>query len=345
MRWGLGVLLATAASVALAQSAPRSDPGAEAAAAIMQEAPPADGPAALAHVNRARRLAGKDLPRPLELCNGNRSIGRSFQENSRTWLEPTKVFDNLYYVGTLFVGVWIVKTSQGLILIDALGSANDARDRLVPGLRKLGLDPAQIKYVLVTHGHWDHYGGAQYLRDNFGARVGLAEPDWHMMSIMPLDGPMLGNQPPPKKDMVITDGQKLTLGDTTVSLYVTPGHSPGTISAIIPVREGGNIYPLSLLGGTAFPVTLEPNPNGGGLLLNSESVRRLARLSRQAGAVGIINTHISNDGSADRLSALAKRQKGQPNPFVIGADAVRRHYGVFDECLQAAIARRRAAGG
>jgi hypothetical protein len=58
----------------------------------------------------------------------------------------------------------------------------DARDRLVPGIKKLGLDPDQIKYVLVTHGHWDHYGGAQYLADTFGARVGLSEADWQLMA-------------------------------------------------------------------------------------------------------------------------------------------------------------------
>lgn len=100
---------------------------------------------------------------------------------------------------------------------------------------------------------------------------------------------------------------------------------------------------MSLLGGTAFPVTLEPSENGGGLLANSASVRRLAAISRAAGAVGLLNTHISVDGSSERLHAVANRKPGQPNPFVIGGDKVRRHYAIFDECLQAAIARKRAA--
>lgn len=327
MRWAFAILATAAASVALAQSAP-----------------PPDVPAALAHVERARKLAGNDLPKPLELCSGNRSISRSFEENAAKWVEPTRVFDNIFYVGNLFVGVWVIKTSQGLILIDSLGSVEDARDRLVPGIRKLGLDPAQVKYVLVTHGHWDHYGGAPYLARTFGSRIGLSEADWALMAWLQPGSPARLDRDPPKKDLVVTDGQKLTLGDTTITIYVTPGHSPGTISMIIPAREGGRTYPMSLLGGTAFPVTLEPNQNGGGLLLNSQSVRRLARLSREAGAVGLLNTHISNDGSADRMQALAQRKKGQPHPFVIGADAVRRHYAVFDECLQAAIARSRAAG-
>ena len=312
-----------------------------------QPVPPADVPAAIPHVERARQLAGKDLTKPLFLCqpNATQIFGATVDAAMKHWYEPTRAFDNLFYVGSEFVGVWIIRTSSGLILIDALGSAAEARDRLVPGLRKLGLDPAQIKYVLVTHGHWDHYGGARYLADTFGARVGLSEADWQLMAKLKLGSPALRDVPPPRKDLVVTDGMKLTLGDTTLTLYVTPGHSPGTISAIIPAREGGRTFPLSLLGGTIFPVTLEPNENGGGLLLNSQSVRRLAAASRAAGAVGLLNTHVSVDGSAERIAAAGARSKGQSNPFVIGRDAVARHYAIFDECLQAAIARRRAAGG
>ena len=215
---------------------------------------------------------------------------------------------------------------------------------------QLGLDPAQIEYVLPTHGHWDHYGGAQYLHDTFGSRTGLSEADWRLMETLPKDNlefrmPEGIYVPPPARDLMLTDGMKLTLGDTTVTIYVTPGHSPGTISALIPVRDGGRTRVLSLLGGTAFPVTLGPSEHGGGLLANSASVGRLARLSKAAGAVGILNTHIDNDGSYQRMQALAARRPGQPHPFVIGADAVARHYGVFDACLKAMAERRRAAGG
>ena len=327
MRWGLALLLLTTGAV------------------LAQPASPPEVPAAIPHVERARQLAGKDLTKPLLLCDpqGNAKVIQSAFSGINQWFEPTRAFDNLFYIGNEFVGVWVIKTSKGLILIDSLGSPEDARDHLVPGLKKLGLDPAQIKYVLPTHGHCDHYGGAQYLADTFGARVGLSEADWQLMARLKPGSPARLDRTPPRKDMVITDGQKLTLGDTSIALYVTPGHTPGTISAIIPAREYGRTYPMSLLGGTAFPVTLEPNENGAGLLANSASVRRLAAISRAAGAVGLLNTHVSVDGSSERLHAAANRKRGQPNPFMIGADVVRRHYAIFDECLQAAIARKRAA--
>jgi metallo-beta-lactamase class B len=309
-----------------------------------------DTAASLAHVEQARRLAGDDLPKPLQLCDQNRGIGGTYAETRNNWLEPVRVFDNLYFVGSQFVGVWILDTGAGLILFDALGSTEEARDRLIPGMRKLGLDPAQIKYVLPTHGHWDHYGGAQYLHDTFGSRTAMSEADWREMETLPRDSMQLRMPegiyvPPPKRDMVLTDGTELTLGETTVTIYVTPGHSPGTISALIPVRDGSRTLILSLLGGTAFPITIEPAEHSAGLLAFSDSVERLARLSKEAGAVGIINTHINNDGSHDRMQALAARQPGQRHPFEIGADAVARHYAVIDACLKAATERRRAAGG
>jgi metallo-beta-lactamase class B len=139
--------------------------------------------------------------------------------------------------------------------------------------------------------------------------------------------------------MVIHDGDKLRLGDTSVTLYVTPGHTPGTLSALIPVHEGHKLYRLSLLGGTAFPRTLEPTRESGGLIAFSASIERLSKLSQAAGAVGIINSHIFADGSTERLAKAHARQADQPNPFILGTDAVARYYSMFDECLKAASER------
>jgi metallo-beta-lactamase class B len=261
------------------------------------------------------------------------------REGSTQWLEPTKVFDNIFFVGNNFVGVWIVRTSTGLVLFDSSESTDEARDHLVPGLRTLGLDPAQIRYVIVTHAHWDHFGGAKYLHDTYGAHIGLGAPDWTLLS-RELPGSLERlDRTPPDRDLVINDGQALTLGDTTIKLYVTPGHTPGTVSAIIPAREGGKTYKLSLLGSTAFPPTLEPTDRTGGLLGYDRSIQRFSQISSSAEAVGILNTHIFADGSTERLAAARARKAGDPNPFVLGPDFVKRYYGILDECLQAAATR------
>ena len=141
-----------------------------------------------------------------------------------------KVFDNLYFLGQTEYSAWAVTTSAGIILIDAIFDYS-VEDEVVGGLKKLGLDPATIKYVVVSHGHGDHSGGAKYLQDRFNARVILSAADWDLLD--------KSTQTKPRRDMVATDGQKLTLGDTTLTLYHTPGHTLGTLSTLIPVKDRG----------------------------------------------------------------------------------------------------------
>lgn len=311
------------------------------APAAPASAPSQDSPAVAKHVQAATSLARSDLKTPLFLCRADSLtvVKENLIDGSKVSLEPTQAFDNLYYVGNRFVGVWVLRTDAGLILFDASTSADEAEQTLVPGLRKLGLDPADIKYVVVTHGHWDHFGGAAYLQTKYGAHIALSEGDWNLIEKQPADSIERSNHPIPHRDVTVTDGQKLTLGDTTVTLYVTPGHTPGTVSAILPVKEAGHPHLLSLYGSVAFPPTLEPTDHAGGLRLYDESVQRFAKISRAAGAEGILNTHVFADGTLERLVALKTRQPGAPNPFLTGADFTQRYYGVLHECLLAAELR------
>lgn len=214
-----------------------------AAASLTAAAPK---PTIESEVAKARELAGGDFAGSLFLCQAaNPKIAQ--MALNPAWLPPTRAFDNLWYIGNAFVGAWVLKTSEGLIIFDANQSEQEVRDHLEPELKTLGFDAADIRYAIITHGHWDHYGGAKYLQERYGTRVGLSAEDWALMERSkpgdiiraPFFGPDQADRPPPKRDMVIADGQKLTLGDTTVTLFVTPGHSPGTLSALIPVREGG----------------------------------------------------------------------------------------------------------
>jgi metallo-beta-lactamase class B len=301
-------------------------------------------------VAKARHFAGNDFQSSLYLCEAASSKGADSLSAAR-WLPPTRAFDNLWFIGSTFVGVWVLRTSDGLILFDSLGSEADVREHLEPGLHSLGLDPASIRYVLITHGHWDHYGGAKYLQERYGARIGLSREDWDLLARekpgslarAPYFGADQADRVPPRRDLEITDGMNLKQGNTELSLFVSPGHTPGTLSALIPVRENARTYVLSLLGGTAFPRKLEPDSQMGGLVAFENSVRILAERSRRAGAVGLINTHPHVDGTEQRLAQSQTRKPGDPNPFVLGADKVQRYYGMFQACLRAAMLRPRDA--
>jgi metallo-beta-lactamase class B len=300
-----------------------------------------DSADAAKHVQAAAALARDDLKTPLFLCRADSIsvVKENLVDGSKEWLEPTQAFDNLYYIGNRFVGVWVLRTDAGLILFDSSSSADEAEHHLVPGLKKLGLDPAAIKYVVVTHGHWDHFGGAAYLQQTYGARIALSEGDWNLIEKLPANSLESNNHPIPRRDFVVTDGKKLKLGDTTVTLYVTPGHTPGTVSALVPVKDAGRTHILSLFGSVAFPSTLAATERTGGLREYDQSVQRFAEISRKAHAEGILNTHVFADGSLDRLAALKTRAAGAPNPFLTGADFTGRYYGVLHECLQAAEVR------
>jgi metallo-beta-lactamase class B len=132
-----------------------------------------------AHVAAATGSAGSDLRPLLELCKpapATQPPQAEMDKGLKALIDkpappPGKAFDNLYFVGADWVSAWAIKTSDGIILIDALNNEMEAAALIEGGMRRLGLDPAQIKYVVVTHGHGDHYGGAPYLAQKYRARV------------------------------------------------------------------------------------------------------------------------------------------------------------------------------
>lgn len=304
-------------------------------------------PTAEDYVAEAKQFAGSDFKDSLFICDPKSTKIADMLAKGVEPLGPTWAFDNLAFVGNTFVGVWVLKTGDGLILFDSGTGEADARDTIVPGLVKLGLDPAKIRYIFVTHGHWDHYGGAAYLKTISDARIGLSKADWDMMDRLepgslaraPYFGEDQADRPPPARDLVVEDGEKFRLGDTEVTLYVTPGHTPGTLSALIPVRLGKETHVMSLLGGTAFPRSLEPEGFMGGLNQFERSVERLQTVSEEARADGTINTHPFVDGTTRKLREIASGHTEDGNPFVLGANQVNRYYDMFLACLRAAKLR------
>ncbi|HEV3140148.1 MAG TPA: MBL fold metallo-hydrolase [Vicinamibacterales bacterium] len=320
--------------------------GALLAAALAQAA------AVQSHLDAAKTAAGTDFagvynricreavpPDPPPTPPAARGAGggpRTGPPPRESWhAEPVRVFDNLYFLGQTEFSVWAIKTSEGLILIDAIFDYS-VDDEVAGGLKTLGLDPATIKYVVISHGHSDHSGGAKYLQDRVNARIVLTAADWDLLD--------RGNGTKPRRDVVATDGQKLTLGDTTLTLYNTPGHTLGTLSAVFPVTDRGSRHVVATWGGTAFNWMAGPaayitpeRPVSFWFKTYSDSARRYMEITKKAGADVIISNHTIFDGSKTKLPMLAQRKAGDPNPFVIGVDGVQRYLTVVDECAQAGL--------
>ncbi len=296
----------------------------------------AEPPQAAAQLAIATRIAGSDAAAmPLFLCKPHAAfvIRNALENGSKVRVEPTKLFDNLYSISSEFVGVLAFTTSDGIILFDGGQSEAEARDYIVPGMVKLGLDPKNVKYVIGTHGHVDHVGGAEYFQRTYGAKVALSKEDWTIFT-KPAAGSRL-----PRKDIQVVDGQKLTLGGDTLTLYVTPGHTLGAISTILPARDGGKLYPISLLGMAALPPNLEPNDQASGLKAYDQSILRFQKISAAAKAVGVYNTHVFAADVLPRLAAVRDRKPGEKNPFVVGTAFVSRYYDIVHHCTLGAEAR------
>ncbi len=297
--------------------------------------PRPDNAQSLAHVEAARKLAGTELTAPFNFF----CVPANLRANSATApeLEPVKLFDNLFAAGNSETVVYAITTSNGIILIDG-GYGDRVETVLVPGLEKLGLDPAKVKYVLVTHGHGDHFGGSAYFQERYSAQVGLSAPDWDV--VRPANPPAPTNPNavrPPRRDLVLEEGKPITLGDVSVTPVLIPGHTPGSMAFIFPVRDGTTTHVAGLFGGAMLTLERVMTP---GLRQYVATIEHYIDVARRMNVDVEIQNHPIFDDMSTRLAKLKARRSGEGHPFVIGAGAYGRFWNVVSECIQAEISRR-----
>jgi metallo-beta-lactamase class B len=199
---------------------------------------------------------------------------------------------------------------------------------IVGGLKKLGLDPAAVKYVIISHAHPGEVGGAKLMQDRYGSRIVIGEGDWETIEKSVYSFP----NGKPKRDIVAMDGQKITLGDRSVTLVLMPGHTPGTVSMIFQVKDRGVPRTVAFSGGTEFNFVNDV-PHFDTYI---SSARKFAAAAAAAGATILMTNQSEFDNAASKIRMLADRRPGEPHPLDLGSDAVQRYFKVFDECAQVA---------
>ena len=248
-----------------------------------------------------------------------------------TWhAEPAKMFDNLYFIGTKVHSAWALKGSGGIIIIDTLFNYA-IEDEMVNGLKKLHLDPHQVKYVIVSHAHGDHDEGAHLFQQRYGAHVVMGAADWDGLD-KAADIP--GGKP--SRDIVGSDGQVISLGDLHVTLVQTPGHTPGTLSMIFTVKDHGKPVTIAYSGGTAIYAIYK---NVDGLNTYIQSQRHMAELAAAAGATVLMTNHSEFDNAWLKSRLVKVRSPGETHPYVVGAEGVGRYFKLLEECAEVAKAR------
>jgi metallo-beta-lactamase class B len=279
------------------------------------------------HFSKARAYAAQELGwRHPGLVNCYRYEGGASQGLLKDPL-PTRAFDNLYYVGNGKFGPWVIKTSEGLILIDAMNNSFDVDKYIIPGLKTLGLDPNQLKVLIISHGHPDHYGGAKYLQDKYHVKTYEAEADYtwsDMISKDPREAKGFG--PAPRHDQIIKDGDTVTLGDESIKMYISPGHTPASLSMLIPVKDHGTPRLIAYIGGITSR-GLSPALH----VAFDKSSQRLQTILTKAKVAGYIAPHANYDDSIYKFELL-NSFPNRTNPFLIGTDQTVLFLKVVNEC-------------
>jgi metallo-beta-lactamase class B len=242
-------------------------------------------------------------------------------------IEPVRVFDNMYFIGMTSQNIWAITTSDGIILLDTLNSTEEARDIIVPGLKKVGLDPAQIKYIIVGHGHpgqSDHTGGALYLQKTYGAKVVMNPIDAKL--VLPTQR---ADRPLATPDIDAFDGQKITLGDTTVTLAHIPGHTPGTMGVVVPVKFRGAAHSVIVVAASQMPTH--------GSLVNFERV--FNSYARPAKVEAALNMHANGLQEDLLFLEMIRKDPNGPNPYLgYGPEKFDRWMSIMIECGRARLA-------
>ena len=244
--------------------------------------------------------------------------------------EPAKVADNLYFVGTKAHHSWALVGSDGIILIEALYHYAVA-DEVTGGFKKLGLDINKVKYAVMSHAHGDHDGGAAYLQDSIpGVRLLYGAADWDAID-------KLADRPggKPKRDMVATDGMKISVGDAAIQIVTMPGHTPGTLSYLFEIKDNGKPLRVAYVGGTAIPFNGTPAYYDQ-YIASSE---KFAKAAADYGATVLLSNHTEFDNGYYKAHTAASRKAGESNPFDVGRDGVARYFTVVRNCVTAAKAR------
>jgi metallo-beta-lactamase class B len=321
--------------------------------AAQQSQPPApakpDSPAIIGQLDRLKTSVG---PRWADAVHFWCEAPRANRADDPA-IQPAKIFDNVYAIGNVGTVAYVIQTSAGLMMIDALG-ANQVESDLLPGFTRLGLDPAQVKTILVAHGHADHFGGSAYFQQKFGSKVYVSAADWTLMETPPRGrGPGALPPPldsargavsdsrtaaaPPKRDGELRDGETVTLGNVSVRAVAVPGHTPGSMGFVIPVLDRGERHVAALFGGS----WLTPG------LLNDEamktyiaSVAHFRQATVDAGADAWLQNHPLMVPFQDWLTRLSSRGRNDMNPFIVGRGEYQKFLDVIEGCSRIALARR-----
>lgn len=229
---------------------------------------------------------------------------------------PRHIIGNIYYVGPAGVSSWLITTPQGHILIDT--TFEDCVPQICTNIERLGFHIGDIKFILNSHTHVDHAGGDADMKKRTGAQIVASAADAHLLatggaddfSPFPKD---LMAYTPVKADRIVKDGETVSLGGTTLTAHLTPGHTKGATTWTMPLTADGKTYHVLFFSSTSLvaPTTLLHNQAYPGIVEDYEATfKKLKALPCDI----FLAPHAEQFGFAEKLRRLDSG--ASPNPFI-----------------------------
>ncbi|MBQ5415561.1 MAG: MBL fold metallo-hydrolase [Firmicutes bacterium] len=243
-------------------------------------------------------------------------IFKPLRDKPYTRIAPVKVFDNVWWTGTDLVGSFVIDTGDGLVMIDCGWGEFDC-SVMVRGMKDMGLDPSAIRAVIVSHEHGDHYGGVNYLLKEVcpDAEILFGLAGWNFLQTVPTE--FAYTLPRPKKaDVYLTDGEKFRIGGYPFMSVLTPGHSPGCLSLIFPVRYRGEWIMAGLMGGSGIW------PDMTSIRQYACSIEYFKRFTDAAGCEAGLAVH----QQAESIEKVRRATCREDHPWIYGKEGFDREY-------------------
>lgn len=300
-----------------------------------------DTPEIVAELEKARNIAGNDKSLLVTFNQQSKALIDLPQVHlvpgSEVRVEPTKLFDNLYYVGGTDIGSFIFTTVDGYIMIDS-GYSYMPEDYIIPDMKKLGLDPAKIKYILITHAGPDHVGGAKYFQEKYGTKIVMSKEEWNQAAIAKdkaKNGSLNNNYMLwPEQDIIGKDGGEITLGETTIKIVHTPRTvNGGGLSYIAKVFDDGKPHMWATYGNTNVVGSLADKK------VYRDSVAKFMSYIKEMKVDVLISNHPFVDDSLFTMEKLRNRKNEESNPFIFGQKRVEKFFNLLDQCAVVLIER------
>ncbi len=235
------------------------------------------------------------------------------------YLAPTKYCDDIYHVGSETAPTYLVKSSDGIILIDT--GLPKTLYFLLENIRSLGVDYHDIKHIIHSHGHIDHIGSTRALVELTGAKtyIGFGDED----TVRGVDQLQYTNEfnmkyeEPFEPDVIVHDGDIIKLGDKTFSFIATPGHSRGTMSIFFNCTDKGKTYRAGMFGGAGLLTMTYEYLDRYNLphSLRDEFIKSIDKVMDEQVEIHLGN-HLGDNRHREKLPLLLKKDEKASNPFI-----------------------------